>query len=216
MQAMVQNDAEKEWMLPLMNFRNNFLDVKNDRQHRDFRKMHGGLQFFNDRLVHGPYRKDYRELLLRELLAAQQAIDELKPAEVREYELITFEELEEIRRIWVTEKHEMEDTLPSIYSQVLGKAYPGKPLHERQQLSREDLKLLRETCEEAGDDEGVLFQSLQEMLSIEQRYRTMARRSGLYVDLNKSLEKSAFMTENDAEEFAKRRFQTLEAISTEQ
>ena len=204
MQAMVQNDAEKEWMLPLMEYRNNFLDIKVDRQHRDFRKMHGGLQFFNDRLVHGPYRKDYREKLLRELLNAQIAIDELKPEEVKEFELITFEELEEIRRIWVTEKHEFEDLLPRIYKEVTGKEYPGKPLQERQQLSRNDLNLLRETCKDAGDEEGVLFQSLQEMLSIEQRYKTMARRSGLYGELNKALEKSAFMTEQDAEEFCQK------------
>ena len=31
--------------------------------------------------------------------------------EVEEFELISFEELEEIRRIWVTEKHEFEDIL---------------------------------------------------------------------------------------------------------
>lgn len=216
MAAMVQNDAEKEWMLPLMEYRNNFLDTKSDRQHRDFRKMHGGLQFFNDRLVHGPYRKDYREKLLRELLKAQIAIDELKPKEIEDFELITFEELEEIRRIWVAEKHEFEDSLPIIYKQVTGKKYPGKPLQERQQLSRDDLKLLGETCKDAGDEEGVLFQALQEMLSIEQKYKTMARRSGLYGELNKSLEKSAFLTEQEAEDFAMQRSHALlEVVITE-
>jgi DNA sulfur modification protein DndC len=212
MQAMVQNDAEKEWMLPLMDFRNNYLDVRVDREHRDFRKMHGGLQFFNDRLVHGPYRKDYREKLLRELLEAQIAVDELKPNEISDYSLITFEELEEIRRIWVTEKHEIEDSLPRIYEEVTGKAYPGKPIQERQQLSLEDLEILRLCCEEADDEEGILFQALTEMLSIEHRYKTMARRSGLYGDLNKALEKSAFLTEKEAEEFARRRSQSLEAV----
>jgi DNA sulfur modification protein DndC len=41
MHAMIQNDEEKEWMLPLMDFRNNWLDIKEDRKHRDFRRMNG-------------------------------------------------------------------------------------------------------------------------------------------------------------------------------
>jgi len=36
MEAMIQNDEEKEWMQPLLDIRND-LDEKNDRDRRDFR-----------------------------------------------------------------------------------------------------------------------------------------------------------------------------------
>ena len=38
MQAMIRNDQEKEWMLPLAELRNRYLDIKEDRKHRDFRR----------------------------------------------------------------------------------------------------------------------------------------------------------------------------------
>jgi len=71
MTAMIQNDVEKEWMLPLLDLRNE-LDVRNDetgkrddRHLRDFRKMNGSLQLHNGRIVHGPYLQLAREPWLR-------------------------------------------------------------------------------------------------------------------------------------------------------
>ena len=45
MSAMIQNDDEKEWMLPLLELRND-LDVADDRHLRDFRRMNGPVQLF--------------------------------------------------------------------------------------------------------------------------------------------------------------------------
>lgn len=79
MQAMIQNDEEKEWMLPLMALRNQWLDTKEDRKHRDFRRMNGALKLFGGRLVHGPYKQVYREKLLEAVLQAQQAVQKNGP-----------------------------------------------------------------------------------------------------------------------------------------
>ena len=43
MSAMIQNDEEKEWMLPLLELRN-ALDIADDRHLRDFRRMNGSVQ----------------------------------------------------------------------------------------------------------------------------------------------------------------------------
>ena len=40
MSAMIQNDEEKEWMLPLLELRD-ALDIPDDRPLRDFRRMNG-------------------------------------------------------------------------------------------------------------------------------------------------------------------------------
>ncbi len=47
MAAMIQNDSEKQWMQPLLELRNE-LDLSDDRHLRDFRRMAGHIQLFND------------------------------------------------------------------------------------------------------------------------------------------------------------------------
>ena len=205
MQAMIQNDEEKEWMLPLMELRNQWLDIKDDRRHRDFRRMTGALKIFNGRLVHGPYKQDYREKLLETLLKTQQIIQTNRSQEVNSLELITLEDLEEIRRIWVMEKHEIEDNLPLIYERTMGKSYPGKRLDDNQLFQSKDIELLKQLCQQEGDEEGLHFQLIRELLHIEQQHRTMARRAGLYEALDKALERNAFNNAQEAEEFALRR-----------
>jgi DNA sulfur modification protein DndC len=205
MEAMIQNDEEKKWMLPLMELRNVWLDIKEDRKNRDFRRMSGALKIFAGRLVHGPYKQWYREQLLEELLKAQQKVQKEGPPEVKELKLITLDDLEEIRRLWVMEKHEIEDHLPVIYERVLGTPYPGKKLDDGQIFQPDDLELLKQICQQEGDEENIHFQLIRELLHLEQQYRTMARRAGLYEALDKALERHAFDNAKEAEEFALRR-----------
>ena len=124
MAAMIRNDAEKDWMYPLMELRNTWLDTKEDRAHRDFRRMDGSLMWFNNRLVHGPYKQKRREEILRAILKAQQTVRSKAPPEVSDLELISLDELDHIRRIWVSEKREIEDSLPQIYQQETGRTVP--------------------------------------------------------------------------------------------
>ena len=205
MQAMIQNDEEKEWMLPLMKIRNEWLDPKVDRKYRDFRRMNGSLKIANERLVHGPYKQAHREKLLEVLLQAQQDVQKHGPSEVKNLLLITDEDLEEIRRIWIMEKHEIEDNLPKIYKQVMGHTYQGKCLDDHQIFQAQDIEILRNICNQEDDEEGIHFQLIRELLHLEQQHRTMARRAGLYDALDKALERSAFTNAREAEEFALRR-----------
>ena len=206
MKAMVQNDIEKEWMLPILDFRNNWLSVKNEkRENRDFRRMNGSLTLYNNKLVHGPYTQNHREKMLFALLETQEIVRELAPKEAEHFELIGTEDLEEIRRIWVAEKHEIEDSLPRIYKQATKKPYPGKDIDERQTLKPDDLALLKNICNEHGDPEGVLYQLIRELLHIEHQNRTLVRRSKLFNDMRASLQKAAFITEDEALAFAQRR-----------
>ena len=72
---------------------------------------------------HGPYKKEFREEWLYDLLKIQKEINENGPIEFRNLELITIPELRNIRRIWVLDKHEFVDTLPGIYEEVMGKPF---------------------------------------------------------------------------------------------
>jgi DNA sulfur modification protein DndC len=200
MTAMIQNDEEKEWMQPLLTLRNE-LDNPDDRDDREFRKMNGTIQLFNDRIVHGPYTQQAREKWLRKLLQAQSWIRANAPEHVRGIELITMEELHEIRRIWVFEKHEVEDTLPRIYQHETGEDFPGRPLDEHLILGADEIELLREVCD--GDD--VHFSMTRELLAVERKFRTMSRRSGLFEALEATVRKGYYEDADDALAQARRK-----------
>jgi DNA sulfur modification protein DndC len=200
MAAMIQNDDEKEWMMPLLQLRNR-LDAPDDRHLRDFRRMNGLVQIFHDRPIPGPYRQSVREQWLREVLQAQTWIRKHGPENVRNIELVSLAELREIRRIWVVEKHEFEDGLPQIYSDCTGEPFPDASLDEHSALSPRDLILLRQLC----DGSELHYELLRELLDVERRYRTLARRAGLFDRLEKAFRRNFYEDAGDATEFALRK-----------
>jgi DNA sulfur modification protein DndC len=211
MSAMIQNDQEKEWMMPLLEIRN-ALDFRpaegtpehqnkeTDRHLRDFRRMSGSVQLHFDREIPGPYLQSSRETWLRKLLKAQTWIRRNGPKDVRNITLITLEELQEIRRIWVVDKHEMEDVLPRIYREETGEAYPGKPLDDNLVLGAEQMQTLGELC---GDDR-LHYELTRELLSVTNQQRSSGRRSGLFDQLEKTFGKHFYDDKADALDRAKR------------
>jgi DNA sulfur modification protein DndC len=206
MHAMIQNDEEKEWMLPLLELRND-LDLKDDRHLRDFRRLSGVVQLLNGRTVHGPYLQEVREDWLRRVLGAQRWVRENGPPHVRDIELISLAELHEIRRIWVVEKHELEDSLPRIYKSVTGQMFPGQRIDDNLVLGADEMVLLREAC----SNDQLHFELTRELLDVERRYRTFTRRSGLYDALEQSLRRSFYLDEDDATDRAVRHRDALAA-----
>ena len=205
MTAMVQNDQEKEWMMPLLKLRNE-LDMQPDRHLRDFRRMSGLVQLMNrgeesgEKLIPGPYTQAVRENWLRKLLEAQAWIRKHGPEDVRGITLISLDQLQEIRRIWVVEKHEMEDSLPRIYQEATGESFPGPRLDDNPVFGREEMGLLREVC---GDRQGH-FELVRELLSVERQQQAHVRRSGLFERLEKSISRHFYDDETDALDMARR------------
>ncbi len=208
MHAMIQNDEEKEWMLPLLELRNQ-LDPPStpdaDRPLRDFRRMNGAVQLYNDRPIPGPYKQEAREMWLRRVLEAQQHIRDTGPAEVRDIELVTLAELEEIRRIWVIEKHEIEDSLPRVYKQATGEDFPGGSLDDNLVMGASEMEILKDIC---GGDE-LHFQLVRELLSIEKRHKSMLRRAGIFDAIQRSFFKNFYENEDDAIQRARQRRDAL-------
>lgn len=281
MQAMIQNDDDKRWMMPLLNFRNEYLKTDGDRNVREFTKMDGSLQlqFLSLRsagravagrpgkvvsekvirrltalsdtsekyplpnrrvlvreirlvekdgrtdetaydvekiatLVHGPYTQSYRETMLLELLRAQSAIRSSMPESVAEFSILSSEEIEEIRRIWVVEKREFEDSVPEIFHRATGQAYPKPELDETTPFRPEDVRLLREVCLSlpiTASDNGstvpnqLLFGVLRDQLGMQHSYRGAIRRVGLHGELEEILESHSFENEDEALDFALQR-----------
>lgn len=221
MTAMIQNDAEKEWMMPLLDlrnaldFRNNATvedPMKSDHHLRDFRRMNGATHLMSqeDKFVPGPYHQKARADWLTKLLEAQVWIRKRGPEDVREIELITLEELQEIRRLWVVDKHELEDLLPKIYEKVTGEEYPGRALDDQSLLGPEQMEVLAAIC---GDDQ-LHYDMTRELLSVTMQQQASARRAGLHDKLEKSIKRHFFDNHDDALARAKRRNEKLTSSST--
>ncbi len=197
MKSMIQNDEEKEWMLPLLQLRNE-LDppktIDSDRHLRDFRRMNGSVQLFLGRPIPGPYRQEVRANWLRKVLSAQVHIKKHAPPEIQDIELITLEELEEIRRIWVVEKHEMEDQLPRIYEDITGTRYSGRHVDDNQVFGSEELAILAKIC--AGNE--LHYQLTRELISVEKKYKSLLRRSGLFQAVDRAFLKHFYEDQDDA------------------
>ncbi|GAB1150138.1 DNA phosphorothioation system sulfurtransferase DndC [Shewanella algae] len=249
MAAMIANDDEKEWMLPLLELRNE-IDINDaneakkrnkiarDKSNRDFRRMNGNLTVhismkdFSDSkeldesedpferiaqyedasefkyenlpadIVRGPYKQEFRVKMLKKILEAQLYVQQTGPTEVSNLELLTLEDLEEIRRLWTEEKNEVEDLVPIIYREVTGKVYPGPKRAHNPLINNDMLNKLKEFCKQFDDKDGLKYQQLRSLLAIEDRYKHQLRRAKISQDLESAIETGAFASIDDARLFA--------------
>lgn len=217
MTAMIANDDEKDWMLPLLALRNEIdvndanrekkLDkLRRDKARRDFRRMNGTLTVHISKhgadIVPGPYIQSFREQLLQKVLEAQVAVQQMGPPEVKTLELLPLEELEEIRRIWLEEKLEVEDSLPAIYEKVIKKPYPGEKRAHHPVLNKTVLDKLKSYCAEHNDGDGLMYQQVRAVMAIANKHKHQLRRANLATELDESLEKGAFSSLEEAKIFA--------------
>ncbi len=193
MEAMIKNDDEKIWMMPLLELRNDLGDFSKEKERRDYRRMSGRVQLFHDSVVRGPYTKESRAYWLRRVFEAQRDLRQLGPDEFRDIELISMPELHEIRRIWLYEKHEFDDSLPKLYQEVFDEALPVTASDDNL-LRAEDWSILQEVC---GEDQE-FFQLQASLLDIEREFRGMSRRAGIYEALDDRLRAGQYSNELEA------------------
>jgi DNA sulfur modification protein DndC len=88
------------------------------------------------------------------------------------YKVVTESEITEIRKIWL-ERGDMEDTLPTIYESVFNTKFDWKN-DDSPFLSKEDLELLSELCDEKEVD----FNFYKRLLEVEKKsFGQLVRRS---------------------------------------
>lgn len=200
MEAMILNDESKEWMQPLLDFRNELdfrteAKLEQERKNRDFRRITGNVQLFEGtengkptvKNIPGPYVKSWRETLLRRLLETQVLVRQKAPDDMKNIELISMTELSEIRRIWLEEKHEFDDTLPQIYKDVMGEEFLDPRLGAgNAYLGADEWSILAELC-----DDTMQLELVTKLLDTERQYLTSSRRVGIFDSLEKCFETSS-------------------------
>ena len=194
--AMVENDEEKKWLQSILDIRTE-LGAKDNRDRRDFRRRNGNVQLYERNLeegisvepIPGPFTKEAREDWLRKLLSAQVEMRRNAPADMKDITLITPEELSEIRRIWLEERHEFDDSLPRIYEEVTGEVFRDvvRPGSDHSLLGNDEWNVLEEIC---GED-AMHLELMAKLLDTERQFHTKSRRVGIFKKLETCFDTSS-------------------------
>ena len=165
-------DNGEDWMLPLLEFRD-FLastqDPEKKPEIRERRRRNGQITILNNKLVHGPYTLEFCKKLLKELLNVQKLVRKKGPDP--NIELITDVELEEIRKIWRTERQDWEDAVPQIYAEIVGER--DWILDDTFSFRKKDKEILEAICKEKE----VPVTLVSKLLDTEQQMDGMSRRA---------------------------------------
>ncbi|MCP5096779.1 MAG: hypothetical protein GY943_14595 [Chloroflexi bacterium] len=178
MEAMI--DSGEEWMVPLLEFRD-WLSATQDPavkpEQREYKGRDGRIKITADgRLRYRTYTLLFSQEMLRRLLETQQEIQEYDP----EFRLISRDELREIRRLWLTERQDWEDTVPTIYQQVTGKTINW----HINDISRPG-ELEATILQSLTDEHQVPLQLVQKLLDAEWQHYGMRRRGTIHKRIEK-------------------------------
>ena len=117
-------------------------------------------------------------------------------------ELITIPELIEIRKIWVTENHEFDDSLPVIYERVMGKPFPDKSIYTSTSFKKKEWDLLQRICDpQENNDETMLFEMMYTLIDIESKSNLMNNRKGILDQIERTIKKNFYKDSTDAAEY---------------
>lgn len=183
MEAMIDNG--EEWMEPMLQYRDLLASTQDplvkaqvrELKRRDGRVMHkstGGI-------VYGPYKFGVLKDFLKRLLEVQKQV-RVKGPNPQE-QLITFEELQEIRRLWRSERQDWEDSVPRIYREVMGENLEWI-VDEQPGFSGAERKMLDAICERHD----LSSEMVAKLLEAEREHQGMTRRAAIYQRIAATLE----------------------------
>lgn len=125
-------------LIPLRDFRNWLVELRGDRNARDYRRRNGSVYLMsNGEYGRGPFTMEARQEILRRLLKLEVETG---------FELITIPELKAIDKMWEDEGDLTRRALVEIYYEVKGERLPWDQ-YRQAKYSSTDIKLIEELCE---------------------------------------------------------------------
>jgi DNA sulfur modification protein DndC len=178
MEAMI--DSGEEWMIPLLDFRDWLASTQDPAvkpEQREYRGRNGQVRITErGKLLWRTYTLEFSKEMLRRLLQTQTELQDHDP----DFVLVSEDELEEIRRLWLTERQDWTDSLPQIHTEVTGQAMDWA-YNDVSTPGRLELDLLQRVAS-ARD---VPVRLLQELLDAEWQYYGMRRRGSIHKTIEK-------------------------------
>jgi DNA sulfur modification protein DndC len=197
MEAMI--DSGEEWMIPLLEYRDWLASTQDPAvkpEQREFKGRDGRIKITQSGTLRWrTYTLDFSRQMVRRLLQTEVDIQQEQP----ELSLISLEELREIRRIWLMERQDWEDSLPRIYEDVTGRqvdweqydhAMPGE--------------LEAELLGQLAADFDVPTQLVQKLLDAEWQHQGMFRRAKIHDQIEKIFREDWRSWQEVEEEMAQR------------
>lgn len=202
MEALI--DSGEEWMEPLLEIRDYLASTQEPsvkKQVREFKRRIGQPMVKNmyvpdskhtkdkikfedkdgeDLFSRGPYKLEVCKKILRMVLEAQIKVRKNGPDS--NALLIHPEELHEIRRLWLTERGDWQDSVPKIYSEVTGQTLDWIK-DDTGAFGTKEMTLLQEIC--AKHDVPQLF--IQKLLDAELQTQGMNKRSSIFKRIDQIL-----------------------------
>jgi len=184
MEALV--DGGEEWLEPLLEIRNYLASTQDpEKKHlyRDYKRKSGRVEFKSDgsgKITRGPYTLDFCKDMLKKLLIAQEKIKKMRPKDAED--LIIPEELHEIRKIWVRERGDWDDSVPKIYKDATGRNLNWE-CDDYGMFQALDKEVLVDVCMKKKVPIGLI----SKLMDIERQYQGMGRRASIYDKLGAAL-----------------------------
>ena len=177
MENMIDNG--EEWMEPLLEIRNYLASTQDPSKkhlYREYKRRSGKVSFKSDGsgvITRGPYTLEFCKVLLGKILQAQTKIKKSNPD--KSMNLILTEELHEIRRLWIMERGDWEDSLPKIYREAIGEDLDWTDEDIGLFCSKEQ-KILEKICAQHETP----LRLVTKLLDVERHVQGMSRRSSVY------------------------------------
>ena len=184
-----------KWLTPLVEYRNLLMETQDPEKKskiREYKSRQGYVRFKSDnsgKISYGPIKLEYAKFLLKKLLEAQQELRKTGPDP--NVWVISPEELHEIRRLWRLERGDWEDSVPTIYKEVVGEGLDWIR-DDLGTFTGRELALLGETCERHD----VPARLVSKLLDVERQMQGMAKRSSIYNKID-SIFKEEWRTEQE-------------------
>ena len=179
MEAMIDNG--EEWMEPLLEFRDWLFETTNPTRKRVFR----GIKGRDGRVIlkkdgtpaARTYTLETSQTMLAKLLSIQKKI--CKDGPDPDTQLISHEEIMEIRRIWRTERQDWDDTVPDIFKRALNYDL-NWPTDDDVHFDTDQRVLLESICQEYD----VPFELIAKLIEAEKQTHGLAYRANIQKLLN--------------------------------
>ena len=167
----------QDWMAPLIEYRNQLVDERNDPQYRMATTRNGADATDEEGQNRGTYTPEYRAKLLRRLLEDEKRVHATHP----EVKLISNQELIAIQVTW-TRDGIFDHHVGKIYREVYQKDFATNNMNSLGQTER---RILSEVCA----DQPEYYHLIDNLIEIQQSKTLLISKYGLHNDVEKQIER---------------------------
>lgn len=169
----------RNWMLPLLDFRNRLIENRNISENRMDIRRNGQAAQREDGTNNGTYTFEYRYEILKDLLTVQKEIQLERPYVT----LINNQELIAIQVIWNRDLY-FDHTVGELYKSIYQKDINTTNI---QTFNDTEKRIVREVCEESPE----YYDLISNLIDLQQTKTLMITKYGLHNDLEKRIEQFA-------------------------